>query len=205
MILYCSPICPYSHQVRFVWHEKGIHGDIRFIDSQNPPPELAELNPYGDTPTLVDRELVLYEPKIIIEYLDERYPHPPLYPLEPMARAHTRMVIHRIHRDWYRLLEEIQRSQEKKAAQLRTQLQEELIAAAPLFAAKPYFLSDEFSLIDCVLAPLLWRLPWLGLEFSQTPRPIFDYAQRLFSRPSFRRSLSGPEKEMFESPQRLSA
>ncbi len=206
MILYCSPICPYSHQVRFVWHEKSIHADIRFIDPTDPPEDVIDLNPYGNTPTLIDRELVLYEPNIIIEYLDERYPHPPLYPLEPMARAQARMLIHRIHRDWYRIAEEIQNSREKKAAQARKLLYEGLIAATPLFAAKPYFLSDEFSLVDCMLAPLLWRLPLLGIALPQEARPILDYSQRIFARPAFRQSLSKQEKEIAEPLlQRLSA
>lgn len=205
MILYCSPICPYSHQVRIVWHEKGVHADIRFIDPSNPPEDVVDLNPYGNTPTLIDRDLVLYDPRIIIEYLDERYPHPPLYPLEPMARAQARMVIHRIHRDWYRILDEIQGSREKKAAQARRLLCEALVAATPLFAAKPYFLSEEFSLIDCMLAPLLWRLPWLGVELPKEAGPILDYSQRIFARPGFRQSLSRQEKELAEPFQRLSA
>jgi RNA polymerase-associated protein len=206
MILYCSPICPYSHQVRIVWHEKGVQADIRFIDPANPPGEVMDLNPYGDTPTLVDRDLVLYEPRIIIEYLDERYPHPPLYPLEPMARAQARMVIHRIHHDWYRLLEEIQAAREKPAAQARKLLYEELLSAVPLFAAKPYFFSDDFSLIDCTLAPLLWRLPRLGIQLPKEASPILDYAQRIFSRPAFRQSLSKEEQELTDPPlQRLLA
>lgn len=205
MILYCSPICPYSHQVRIVWHEKGIHADICFIDPANPPEEVVDLNPYGNTPTLVDRELVLYEPKIIIEYLDERFPHPPLYPPEPIARAQARMVIHRIQHDWYQTLEEIQNASEKKAAQARKRLQEELVAAVPLFTAKPYFLSNEFSIIDCMLAPLLWRLPLVSIELPQQAQPIYHYAQRIFARPAFRQSLSKQEKEIADLPQRLSA
>ncbi|MFN3919159.1 MAG: glutathione binding-like protein, partial [Methylohalobius sp.] len=181
------------------------HADIRFIDPTDPPEEVIDLNPYGNTPTLIDRELVLYDPNIIIEYLDERYPHPPLYPLEPMARAQARMLIHRIHRDWYRIAEEIQNSREKKAAQARKLLYEGLVAATPLFAAKPYFLSDEFSLVDCILAPLLWRLPLLGITLSQEVRPILDYSQRIFARPAFRQSLSRQEKEIAEPLQRLSA
>lgn len=205
MILYCSPICPYSHQVRFVWHEKGIHAEIRFIDPTDPPDDIIDLNPYGNTPTLIDRDLVLYEPKVIIEYLDERFPHPPLYPPEPIARAQAKMLIHRIHRDWYRILEEIQGSREKQSAPARKLLHEELIAAAPLFAAKPYFLSNKFSLVDCTLAPLLWRLPLLGIEISKTAPPIHSYAQRIFAREGFRQSLSRQEKAIAEPPQRLSA
>ncbi|GAB4351772.1 MAG: stringent starvation protein SspA [Methylohalobius crimeensis] len=205
MTLYCSPICPYSHQVRFVWCEKGIQAEIEFVDPANLPEDVIDLNPYGDTPTLIDRDLVLYEPIIIMEYLDERFPHPPLHPMEPMARARARMLIHRINREWYRLLEEIQAAKDKKAARTRKLLREDLIAAAPLFAAKPYFFSDEFSLVDCALAPLLWRLPLLGIELPKEAQSIHSYAQRIFARPGFQKSLSPQETEIAELPQLLSA
>lgn len=205
MTLYCSPVCHYSHQVRFVWHEKGVQSEIQFIDPANPPEDVIDLNPYGDSPTLIDRDLVLYDPKIIMEYLDERFPHPPLHPMEPVARAQARMLIHRIERDWYRLLDDILNSGEKKAARSRKLLREDLIAASPLFASQPYFLSEEFSLIDCALAPLLWRLPSVGVTLPQEAQAIRLYAQKIFSREGFQRSLSEREKEMGDLESLLSA
>ena len=195
MTLFCSPTCAYSHRARFVLWEKGISADIEFIDIHQPSEDLIELNPYGTTPTMVDRDLVLYDSNIIMEYLDERFPHPPLHPMDPVSRARARMMIHRIDQDWYRLMDEIERVPDKKASKPRKMLRESLIASIPVFAAKVYFLSDEFSLVDCTIGPLLWRLPMLGIELPKQAEPIRSYAARLFEREGFQQSLSEYERE----------
>jgi len=195
MTLFCSPTCAYSHRTRFVLWEKGISADIEYIDVQHPPEDLIELNPNGTTPTMVDRDLVLYDPNIIMEYLDERFPHPPLHPMDPVSRARARMMIHRIDKDWFRLMDEIIKLSDKKAAKPRKVLRESLIASIPLFAAKVFFLSDEFSLVDCAIGPLLWRLPMLGIELPKHAEPIKSYAARLFEREGFQQSLSEYESE----------
>lgn len=205
MTLFCSPTCAYSHRARFVLHEKGIAADVEFVDVSQPPEDLLELNPYGTVPTLVDRELVLYDSRIIMEYLDERFPHPPLHPMDPVSRARARMLVHRIDQDWFSLLEEIERSPDKKAAKPKKMLRESLIAALPVFAAKPYFLSDEFSLVDCTLAPLLWRLPSLSIELPKQAEVIRAYANRLFEREGFQASLSDQEREYSSISELLSA
>lgn len=196
MTLFCSPTCAYSHRTRLVLFEKGIAADIEYVDVNQPPDDLIALNPYGSTPTMVDRDLVLYDSRIIMEYLDERFPHPPLHPMDPVSRARARMLVYRIDQDWYQLLDEIERSTDKKNAKARKLLRESLIAAAPAFATKPYFLSDEFSLIDCTLAPLLWRLPALGIDLSKQAEAIKIYAQRLFDRDAFQASLSEQERDL---------
>ena len=147
----------YSHQVRIVLAEKGVNVEILAVKQDEPGADLLALNPYGTVPTLIDRELVLYEARIIMEYLDERFPHPPLLPVYPVARAETRKMMHRIEQDWYYLMNYILR--DENAEQARVNLLESLTSLDPVFADKPYFLSDEFSLLDCALAPLLWRLP----------------------------------------------
>jgi RNA polymerase-associated protein len=206
MTLYCSPTCAYSHSARFVLHEKGIAADIEYIDVHQPPGDLLELNPYGTTPTMVDRDLVLYDSRIIMEYLDERFPHPPLHPMDPVSRARSRMLVHRIDQDWYSLLDEIEKSADKKGAvKAKKMLRESLIAAIPVFAAKPYFLSDEFSLVDCALAPLLWRLPALGIDLPKQAEAIKTYAQRLFGRDGFQSCLSEQERELSAASELLSA
>jgi RNA polymerase-associated protein len=199
MTLFCSPVCAYSHRTRIVLHEKGISAEIEYVDMSDPPEDLVELNPYGTMPTLVDRDLVLYDSRIIMEYLDERFPHPPLNPMEPVSRARARLLVHRVEHDWYSLLEEIENAPEGGSQKARKQLRESLLAAAPVFAAKPYFLSDEFSLVDCSLAPLLWRLPLLGIDLPRQAEPIRAYAARLFERQSFRASLSEEEGD-FAAP-----
>ena len=195
MTLFCSPTCSYSHRTRFVIWEKGITADIEYINVLQPPEDLIELNPYGTSPTMIDRDLVLYDSNIIMEYLDERFPHPPLHPMDPVSRARARMMVHRIDQDWYRLTDEILKLPDKKANKPRKMLRESLLAAIPVFAARLFFLSDEFSLVDCAVGPLLWRLPMLGIELPKHAEPIKSYASRLFEREGFQLSLSDQERE----------
>ena len=187
-----------SHCARFVLHEKAVTSEVEFYDPNEPPEDLLELNPNGTSPTFIERDLVLYDSRIIMEYLDERFPHPPLHQMDPVSRANARMIIKRIDEDWYDQLGKIISSGEKKASQAKKILKESILAAEPVFAAKPYFMSDEFSLIDCTIAPLLWRLPSLGIDITTTNEVIAVYAQRIFNRPAFKRSLSDAEQEMIE-------
>lgn len=184
----------YSHQVRIVLAEKGVNVEIIPARQSEPSADLLALNPYGTVPTLIDRELVLYEPRIIMEYLDERFPHPPLLPVYPVARAETRKMMHRIEHDWYYLMNQILKDTNAEAA--RTNLFESLTSLDPVFADKLYFLSDEFSLLDCALAPLLWRLPRLGIEIAPEFKGLIAYMQRLFKRDSFQVSLTDAERQL---------
>ncbi|MBI2786256.1 MAG: glutathione S-transferase N-terminal domain-containing protein [Legionella longbeachae] len=183
----------YSHQVRIVLAEKGVNVEILAARQAEPSTDLLSVNPYGTVPTLIDRELVLYEPRIIMEYLDERFPHPPLLPVYPVARAETRKMMHRIEHDWYYLMNHIIRDDNAEA---RTNLFDSLTSLDPVFADKPYFLSDEFSLLDCALAPLLWRLPRLGIDIAPEFKGIIAYMQRLFKRDSFQTSLTDVERQL---------
>ena len=184
----------YSHQVRIVLAEKGVNVEILAAKQDEPGTDLLALNPYGTVPTLIDRELVLYEARIIMEYLDERFPHPPLLPVYPVARAETRKMMHRIEQDWYYLMDYIRR--DENSEQARANLLESLTSLDPVFADKPYFLSDEFSLLDCALAPLLWRLPQLGIEIAPEFKGLIAYMQRLFKRDSFQTSLTDAERQI---------
>lgn len=188
-----------SHRVRIVLAEKGVSVEIHDVDPSNLPEDLTSLNPYNSLPTLVDRELTLYEdPNIMMEYLDERFPHPPLLPVYPVARAESRLWIKRIERDWSDLIETIQKSEDDDAVTAaRKELTESLVAIAPIFSEKPYFMSEDFSIVDCCVAPILWRLPVLGIELPERQcKPLLDYMERLFDRDSFRASLSETEREM---------
>jgi stringent starvation protein A len=198
MTLFSSPTCAMSHCARFVLHEKAVAADIEYFDPTDPPEDLLELNPNGTTPTLIERDLVLYDSRIIMEYLDERFPHPPLHQMDPVSRANARMQIKIIDQNWYLLLDEILYSGEKKSARAKKMLRESILSNAPVFADRAYFMSEEFSLIDCAIAPLLWRLPSLGIDVSTPNEVINNYAQRIFKRPAFKRSLSEAEKEMTE-------
>lgn len=196
--LYCSND-PYSHKVRIVLEEKGVTFDVIDIDSSpKAKEEIAEYNPYGTVPTLIDRDLVLFRSDIIAEYIDERFPHPPLLPVYPVLKARSRLMIYRINRDWYKLMDEILNplTIDDRKQILRQDLLDSLLSATPIFSENPYFLSEEFSLIDCCIAPLLWRLPQMGIELPKTATAIINYKHKIFARPSFQASLTEVEKAM---------
>ncbi|MBV6286052.1 MULTISPECIES: glutathione S-transferase N-terminal domain-containing protein [Pseudomonas] len=195
---YSDPADHYSHRVRIVLAEKGVSVEIISVEAGRQPPKLLEANPYGSVPTLVDRDLALYESTVVMEYLDERYPHPPLLPVYPVARANSRLLIHRIQRDWCSLVDLIldPRSKEAARVQARKELRESLTGVSPLFADKPCFLSEEQSLVDCCLLPILWRLPVLGIELPRPAKPLLDYMERQFAREAFQASLSAAERDM---------
>lgn len=195
---YSDPTDHYSHRVRLVLAEKGVSAEIIDVVAGRCPPQLADLNPYGSLPTLVDRDLALYESTVVMEYLDERYPHPPLLPVYPVARANSRLLIHRIQRDWCNLVDLIldPRSKEPARVQARKELRESLTGVSPVFADKAYFLSEELSLVDCCLLPILWRLPVLGVEIPRAAKPLLDYMERQFARAGFQASLSAVERDM---------
>ena len=197
MTLFSHPLDPESHRVRLVLAEKGITSlETVELRSDETNEDLMDLNPYNTVPTLVDRELVLYDSRIIIEYLDERFPHPPLMPVDPVSRARFRLALYRIEQDLYSQVEPLENGGKKEVRQARKQLREALVTGANVFAAKPFFLSDEFSLVDCSLAPILWRLDQYGIELPKEAQAIRKYAQRLFRRPAFQRSLSEGEQEL---------
>lgn len=196
MTLYSGTVCPYSHRTRIVVFEKDIECQIVFVDEKKKPRELADLNPYNDVPTMSDRDLILYGSHIINEYLDERLPHPPLMPVDPVTRAKARLLLMRFDRDWYDLLGDITTDDKKQTVRARNTIRDGLTVISPLFKLQQYILGEEFSLVDCSLAPLLWRLPALGIELPKQARPILDYAERLFERKSFQQSLTEQEKEL---------
>ncbi|MCP1673871.1 RNA polymerase-associated protein [Natronocella acetinitrilica] len=196
MTLYSGATCPYSHRIRLVLAEKGITADIHHVPVDQVPEELAELNPYGSLPTLVDRDLALYDTRIIVEYLDERFPHPPLMPVDPVSRAKARLALHRIEQDWYTLLADLESGTRAAADRARKQLRESLIASDELFTVADFFLSEELSVMDCALVPLLWRLPRHGIDLGDDSPALVAYVERMFAREGFQLSLSDAERTM---------
>lgn len=195
IVLYSDASSIQSHRVRLVLAEKDLDTDIRIIDPQSPDAEFQRANPSGHLPTLIDRELVLYDARVIIDYLDERYPHPPMMPVDPMSRARTRLALYRIGVDWYSLRPDAAHS-DKTPEAAAAMLGESLVAASDVFAAMPYFFSEEYSILDATLAPLLWRLPAYGIVLPEAAAPVMQYARRMFARPGFQASLSVVEREM---------
>ncbi len=194
MMLFNSDNDLYCHMVRIVLAEKGISYDSSVVDMDNTPEDLQELNPYNEVPTLVDRDLALYDHKVIVEYLDERFPHPPLMPVDPVSRSRIRLLLQRIERDWIALSKKITNNEDADNA--RKALQDSLIGASAIFEQKPFFMSDEYTLIDCALAALLWRLPSYGIALPAQAKALINYSEKLFEREAFQQSLTEAEKEL---------
>jgi len=191
----------YSHRVRMVLAEKGVSFDIVDVDPNDKPETLAEINPYNSLPTLLDRDLVLYEANVIMEYLDERFPHPPLLPVYPVQRALSRLWITRVEKEWGGRLDLLMAGKGREAAltKARKELRESIISIAPIFAEKPYFMYEEFTLVDCCVAPILWRLKFVDISLPErSTKPLQKYMQMIFERETFRSSLTEAELEMRE-------
>jgi len=197
MTLFSAPGEPQSHRVRIVLAEKANDMDVISVVPGRYPEDLLDLNPYRSLPTLVDRDLVLYDARVIIDYLDERFPHPPLMPVDPVLRAQFRLAMYRIERDWYGLADQIERETDRKnQARLKKELRDAMLESADLFKIKPYFLSDEFSVVDATIAPILWRMRRYEIELPPQAQAMSRYAAAVLARPTFRASLSDAELEM---------
>ena len=196
MNLYSHKSDIHSHRVRLVLAEKGINYEVIYVDPANPPEDLIELNPYGAIPTLVDRDLVLYDSQVIMEFLDERFPPPPLMPVDPVSRGRSRMTLRRIQKDWDSLVEQIETGDEATSAKAKRELTESLIVVSPIFEQKPFFMNNEYSLMDCAVAPILWRLVKYGIELPPQAKLMSDYAERIFDLENFKTSLSDTEIEL---------
>ncbi len=195
MTLFSTEQDPYSHMVRVVLAEKGISFELQLVNPKDTPEDLKDLNPYNETPTLIDRDLALYDHRVIMEYLDERFPHPPLMPVDPVSRARSRLYFYRIERDWYSLADKIKPGN-KTADKFAKELRDNLISASPIFESKPFFMSEEFSLVDAALAPLLWRLPYYGIDIPVQAKGLQNYMESIFDREGFKASLTEEEREI---------
>ena len=201
MTLFSDPRDHYSHRVRMVLAEKGVTVEIIDVVSGKEPEDLAEINPYSTLPTLADRDLALYEANVIMEYLDERFPHPPLLPVYPVQRALSRLWITRVEKEWSSRVDILMagKGRETVISKARKELRESIIAIAPIFAEKAYFMNEEFSLVDCCVAPILWRLKEVDISLPEkSTRALHKYMQAMFERDSFQASLTETEVEMRE-------
>ncbi|MCX7555347.1 glutathione S-transferase N-terminal domain-containing protein [Xanthomonadaceae bacterium JHOS43] len=200
LTLFSARDCVVCHRVRLVLAAKGVSYELAPVDPNNPPEDLIDLNPYHSVPTLVDRDLVLYAASVVSEYLDERYPHPPLMPIDPLSRARLRLAMLRIEHEWVPQIQAIQHGSKAQADTSRKRLKELLLASLPLFKASRFFLNPEMSLADCAMAPIVWRLPALGIALPKDAKAIEDYGQRIFRSPGFTRSLTPEERVLGDLP-----
>ncbi len=196
MVLYSGTTCPFSHRCRFVLFEKGMDFEIRDVDLFNKPEDISVMNPYGQVPILVERDLILYESNIINEYIDERFPHPQLMPADPAQRARARLLLFNFERELFIHIEALEKQDSKKIDKARVLVRDRLAQLTPVVTKSKFMLGEEFSMIDVALAPLLWRLDYYGVELPKTAAPVQKYAERIFSRPAFFEALTPPEKIM---------
>jgi stringent starvation protein A len=188
------------HRVRLVLAAKGVSYDLVSVDPTKPPEDLIDLNPYHSVPTLVERDLVLYSASVVTEYLDERYPHPPLMPIDPLSRARLRLAMLRLEHEWVPHVQAVQYGNKAQKEAGRKRLKELLLTSLPLFKASKFFLNPEMSLADCALAPIVWRLPALGVQLPKEAKPIEDYGDRIFRHPGYARSMTPEERALRELP-----
>ena len=197
MVLYSGTTCPFSQRCRFVLFEKGMDFEIRDVDLFNKPEDINTMNPYGQVPILVERDLVLYESNIINEYIDERFPHPQLMPADPVMRARTRLFLFNFERELFVHVQTLENSNNQKAMDKgRATIRDRLTQLAPIMLKNKYMLGDDFSMLDVALAPLLWRLDHYGIDLPKTAAPLMKYAERMFSRPAYIEALTPSEKVM---------
>jgi len=200
MVLYSGTTCPFSQRCRLVLFEKGMDFEVRDVDLFNKPEDISTMNPYGQVPILVERELILYESNIINEYIDERFPHPQLMPADPLMRARARLMLFNFEKELFvhvnTLENERNKVGDKNHDKARAEIRDRLTTLAPLFLKNKYMLGDEFSMLDVAIAPLLWRLDHYGIELSKTAAPLMKYAERIFSRPAYIEALTPSEKVM---------
>ena len=196
MRLFSGALCLYGHTCRLVMKEKDAESEFRYFGEDEETEELSELNPYGESPTLVDRDLILYNAVVINEFLDERLPHPPLMPIDPVGRGRARLLICRLQRDWLDNVEAHLSRGQKLDNKTRKELSDGLLAMSQIFSDQDYLLGNDLTLVDCYVAPLLWRLPFLGIELPKQGKRLEEYSERLFARRSFQDSLSEAEREL---------
>jgi stringent starvation protein A len=199
MILYSGTTCPFSQRCRFVLFEKGMDFEIRDVDLFNKPEDINTMNPYGQVPVLVERDLTLYESNIINEYIDERFPHPQLMPPDPVQRARVRLMLLNFEREMFahvQVLETRSDKLDKQKEKARNAIRDQLTQVSVVFTKNKYMLGDDFSMVDVAVAPLLWRLNHYGIELPKQAAPIMKYAERLFQRPAYIEALTPSEKVM---------
>jgi len=193
MKLYSHSTDPLSHRCRIVLFEKGMDFEVIDVDMDNKPDELTTLSPYVDSPVLIERNLVLTDPNIINEYIDERFPHPPLLPVDPVARAKFRLALDTIEHQWYPDFNHAYKDGNLDP-KFVDKISNYFLEIIPLISDN-FFMSEDFGLVDCSLAPLLWRIKSLGIELKQNKDIIDKYSKRIFDRASFQESLSETEKD----------
>ncbi|AKO63992.1 stringent starvation protein A [Methylophilales bacterium MBRSG12] len=196
MKLYSHSTNPLSHRCRIVLFEKGMDFEVIDVDMDNKPDELTTLSPYVDSPVLIERNLVLTDPNIINEYIDERFPHPQLMPPDPIMRARARLFLKDFENQLFIHMTDLEGADAAKKNKAIKNITEGLLQLVPILNKQPYLLYDEYSMLDVAMAPLLWRLDHYGIKLPSSAKPLMKYADSLFNRPLFDEAMTPAEKAM---------
>lgn len=196
MILYSSYDGLECHRIRMMLAEKEIDANLIFVGDKEVNPDLQEINPYNSVPTLAERNVSLYEPHVIMEYLEERFPYPPLMPTDPIGRANLRLNMHHIEKTWFPPIQRLLSKDKRQDKAATKQLEEVFERSANIFSKAQFFMHDEFSSLDCCVVPILWRVHAMKLIDLNKYKPIAKYAGRMFERGGFTRSLTEAEREL---------
>jgi RNA polymerase-associated protein len=175
-----------------VLKEKDIDGAALVqIAPGRPNEDFLILNPAQTLPTVSDREGVIAGSRVIVEYLDERYPHPPMMPLSPSGRARVRMALGRIENELFPLANRLDGRASDPA---RKTLLAGLDNGMRFFPTRGWFCGADYTLADAAWAVLLRMLHLRGLDMAKMPAPLQNYAERLFARPAFQRAFVRPRE-----------
>ncbi|MDR1368064.1 MAG: glutathione S-transferase N-terminal domain-containing protein [Candidatus Accumulibacter sp.] len=200
MNLYSGITCPFSQRCRIVLYEKGMDFQVIDVDLFAKQEDIAIINPYGRVPVLVERDLILYEPNIINEYIDERFPHPQMMPPDPIMRARARQLLITMEREVFAHIDTLEKNLKtnmKVADRARQIIRDRLVEMAPIFIKQKHMLGEDFSMLDVAIAPLLWRLDFYEISLPKSvAAPLLKYAERIFSRQGFIEALTPSEKAM---------
>jgi RNA polymerase-associated protein len=196
MKLYSNSIDPFSHRCRIVLFEKGMDFEVIDVDLNNKPEDLSILSPYSDCPVLEERDLVLTDPNIINEYIDERFPHPQLMPADPVMRARARLFLKDMENELFIHMKNIEAKESKVQENARKVVTNTLIQLNPILDKQEFLLHDEYSMLDVAMAPLLWRLDHYDIKLGNQCKALLKYADKIFSRPLFEEAMSPAEKAM---------
>ena len=197
--LYDFKSSPNCQRVKIVLAEKNLPYDIAPIDlraHEQKTPAYLKLNPYGKVPVLTDDATVLYESLIINEYLDEKYPNPPLMPKDPAKRAKARILVDygMAHFDApyqrlrMELMKDAQEQNQQVIATAKAELKKLLQRLEDEIGEQQYLLGD-FSLVDADLLPRFTRLEGFGVLPDPSLPRLGKYLERVKTRPSVRAVL----------------
>lgn len=196
MKLYSNSTDPFSHRCRIVLFEKGMDFEVVDVDLTNKPEDLSTLSPYSDYPVLVERDLILTDPNIINEYIDERFPHPQLMPPDPVMRARARLFLKDFESQLFINMPDLESQDPEVTESARKKVTDILMQISPILGKQAYLLHEEYSMLDVAIAPLLWRLDHYNIKLPSSCAPLLKYAEKIFQRPLFEEAMSPSEKAM---------